>query len=256
MKANESAEIVKAVGALTKTVSGKVKQIDDKVSTVASDIYDRMNVDKNVTFFIDVEKGSDGGTGTEKSPFKTVAQALRAAQGVAVLTIRLQYSQRHKLGWTAYSNISTIEFLPWKENSDTTRPYHFDEHTPILEIDSAFRTHGSLIFGNYRKSLIIEATSSDPNDVFQLWGGGSVIVARSRIVLGMDANTSLFGGTHLYLSPNKLSLREVDIVRQGGYLGRPCHFIVQGSSGFEFVEDVIKGATPKNTMTNVKFKES
>lgn len=31
MKATESAEIVKAVGALTKTVSGKVKEIDDKV---------------------------------------------------------------------------------------------------------------------------------------------------------------------------------------------------------------------------------
>ncbi|MEZ9649722.1 hypothetical protein BCU36_025165 (plasmid) [Vibrio lentus] len=91
MKANESAEIVKAVGALTKTVSGKVKQIDDKVNQAIRAVPDAVSelfLPKKVS--IDEVNGDDNSL---NGPFKTLGAAVQSVPDGGQVYIYLPRTQ-------------------------------------------------------------------------------------------------------------------------------------------------------------------
>lgn len=91
MNANESAGIVKAVTDLTNTVSGKVKEIDDKVHQATSAVPDAVKnlfIKKKVS--IDEVNGDDSSL---NGPFKTLKAAILSVLDGGYVEIKLPISE-------------------------------------------------------------------------------------------------------------------------------------------------------------------
>ena len=160
MASSETGQLIQAVNRLTQTVQDKIADIDRKVDSVANDIRANTGLTQKQVFYVDAEAGDDSATGSAQRPFKTVKKALRSAHSGAVCTIRLQRNQRHLIEGNVTNFSSLIEFRAWGRNADTTRSFHYDASTPVLDIQGGINTYGSLVLGGYQESLIIELNES------------------------------------------------------------------------------------------------
>lgn len=240
-------DLVEAGNELTECYSKKAREIDEKVQSVASAIYNRLKISREATFFIDAELGDDSGLGSPSEPFKTVEKAIKVSEGLSFVELRLRNAQKHNLGRCTIKT-ELIKFRSWGE----TEPNTLREDKPWLKIEGVITSRGGLIFGSYRSSVVLEQANG--TSYFQMSSSSNVTIARSCVVL-CESNYAFFGDAYSYTAPAKLSLREAEIDTKGGYLCNPCHLHVQGVIGITCVEDIIYRATKQNTPTNFKFRE-
>ncbi|MDW3103792.1 hypothetical protein R8N46_20735 [Vibrio sp. 1874] len=240
---------------LTETVEKKIGEIDQKVEQTANEIAQTITSNNIVEYFVDAVNGDDGNTGASSSPFRTVRRALSLCPTGSKARVVLERSQRHVLDRGVNVYAAFVDIVPRGQNADVSRPYHYDETTPIFAIESAANIYGSICFGAYRSSVIIETNENTPWEGIQCWGAVAITIARSRLILNLPQTSKpLFGSDYNYLNPVKFAMREADIVKTKGYIVRSgCIFSVDGATGFQYTDEVVYGATKYNTPSNVPF---
>lgn len=240
---------------LTDTFENKANEIDQKVEQTANEIAQTITSNNLITYYVDAENGDDANTGAASSPFKTVRRALVLCPTGSKAKVILERSQRHVLDVNTNIYAAFIDIIPRSYNTDVSKPYHYDETTPTLAIEAQVNLYGSICFGAYRSSLIVETNENTPWEGVQCWGACAITIARSRLVLNQsNPNKPFFGSDYNYLNPVKVALREADIVQTQGFIARSgCLFSVDGATGFQYTDEVIRGATQYNTPSNVPF---
>ncbi|HEJ2458034.1 TPA: hypothetical protein SLZ51_002384 [Vibrio cholerae] len=241
---------------LAEVVENKVSEIDKKVNQTANEIAQVITSNNVVVYYVDGVAGSDSNSGSRNSPFKTLIRALNLCPTGSKARIYLQRSQRYTIDRVLNIYAAFVEITPISYNTDISRPYHYDETTPIVAVEAQINVYGSITFGSYRSSLIVETNERTPWEGFQFWASSTVTIARSRLIVNLpDVNKPIFGSEYNYLSPVKVALREADIVKQKGFVARSgCIFSVDGATGFDYTEDVIRNATKYNTISNAPFR--
>ncbi|NAW55407.1 hypothetical protein CAG67_15840 [Vibrio sp. V41_P2S12T139] len=241
---------------LTDTFENKANEIDHKVEQTANEIAETITSNNLVTYYVDAENGNDENTGASSRPFKTLKKALRTCSTGSKATIYVARSQRHILdGENVRCYAAFVNIVPWKDNTDTSQSYHYDETTPIVSLEAVLYMYGTIVFGSYRKTLIVETSEKTPTYGIQFSTAGNFVIARSRLILNLQSDSIPLCGSYFnYVNPVKVALREADIVKTKGFLARSgCLFSVDVATGFQYTDDVILGADENNTPSNVPF---
>ncbi|MDA0115541.1 DUF1565 domain-containing protein [Vibrio sp. 2art] len=240
---------------LTDTFENKANEIDQKVEQTANEIAQTITSNNVVTYYVDAENGDDANTGASSSPFKTVKRAITLCPTGSKAKILLARGNRYVLDGSTRSYAAFVEIMPDIYNTDQTKAYHYDETTPVLAIEGSINLYGSICFGGFRRSMIIETNENTPSGTVSCWGASTITIARSRLILNKPAdNLPVFGSDYNYLNPLKVSLRDADIVKTKGFIARGgCLFSVDFATGFQYTDEVILNATKDNTPSNVPF---
>ncbi|MEZ9423757.1 hypothetical protein AB4186_09995 [Vibrio lentus] len=251
-----SQEQAAASNNLSQEVSGKMAEIDQKVNQTADEILQVITSNNVIIYYVDGVNGSDSNSGSSGSPFFSLNRALSVCPTGSKVTIYMKRGQRHTtLSQPISCHASFVNLMPWGLNTDLSSAFHYDETTPIIALECSLNLYGSVVFGGYKSTLIVETNERTPADGVQCWVSSNIVISRSRLILNLNNESApIFGSHYNYVNPVKVALRDADIVRTKGYLARSgCLFSVDSATGFQYTDDVIRGATAENTPSNVPF---
>ena len=243
---------------LLSTVSGKMKEIDEKIDGAVNDITATITANNVINYYIDAENGDDANTGTSNSPFKTLMRAISVSPSGSNVTINLKRSQRHICNGNTRCYAGVVYIQGWGRNTDQTVNYYYDSTTPILQIEGQITFNGSVFIGSYKNTIIVEANytegGGDPYFYFE-GAAGKFTLARSRVVLNNKTYRPFIGGEQDYLTAVKVSLREADISRDSGAFltRRGCVISADSVTGFSYVDEIVYGATKDSIVTDIPF---
>ena len=256
MKATESAEIVKAVGALTKTVSGKVQEIDSKVEGVSNRILNSISVANVFSFYVDAENGDNSNDGMKWTSAKqTIESAVESTPLGAYVNVYVKRGQTHQVTGSiscmnrtirilgdgyAYPDLSTcvdIEFMPYVRHDGRVGQRGFVLGLGTTIFMRGIRIKTATLNESYKGKYILPYSSA-----FSTMNGKGDVILEHTIVdifhmpLMHQHTAGSFGSADLYFRnakviKNDLSGLIIDHGRQylmDSYGSEPMPFILYG----------------------------
>lgn len=215
MSTQEIGELIDSVNELTKTVSGKVGEIDQRIDAAEKEFEEFTTVDfpsrvqsaQTVKFFVDFDNGNDSNVGTSSAQaFRTMAPIVeRTINGNTPIynqvDIHFRAGQEHVLTHQVVAN-ERINIYAWDSNSSNPK---------TLTLKQGFNADGSPVqFAKAPFVHINEAHNGGRNTVFKTaeflaghsWPGGdatpSVAIPINAAAL-RDVGTVKLDGVHVEL---------------------------------------------------------
>ncbi|MBB1403143.1 hypothetical protein [Pseudoalteromonas sp. SG45-1] len=254
MNESDLGRVVDACEQLTDAVEKHSATISERVSTVSQSILNNLSGDRDVTFYVDVN-GSNANSGSSTEPFQTLLHALNIIPAGKSATIKLSRSQKHVVDGNVNCYASKVIIVPDSKNIDQSKSIDIDETTPeIIFLSGSVFFYGNLLLGYFKQSLVINA-KFDKYGGISFWGGGAVIIARSKVIVDLEsAEQGVFGGDLNYLLPTKIGLREVEFELLNGYLSLNGTSVLANTLwGVNYINELVNEPTVQNTITNIPY---